>query len=491
MQKRFQFSKLLPAALFALALNANAQEASYKIYGFADASIEAYKSSSNFNTQFIGKDTLSVKLAHANVYFDFNPNPNLRALIEVGFNTNSQKNVFVNGTDASELLDPAGNALTNAQIIEMVTMAQVDSIAGASNLTAAQLEAVAPGTTAAVRAGVTDQLEPVLEELRKVEEYDIETRYRQVSIQRAHMDVLVNDQLNFRVGQFITPAGIWNEDHASPIILTVRQPLQTAMTPIFPESQLGMMVFGHHYLGDHELDYKLYTSTGRDGYGAVTLGSPYDNSIDNLGDLGYGGHVGLNLDYLKGIELGVSGMMGTIRRKYQTTQPVLDAIAMLQGQFPVLNLKIKDHMTLEDREFIGGCDLKVEVANLTLQGEFNYRLIDNELEKGSTAMTGFYGLAAYTFPINSTFSLTPYSMYEQVTWEQKDAGAGYLKGRDIDGFYMAMAGLNLGIYQNFRVKMELSTLQLLMVDEPEDFPSEITEKDMQSTIFSTQFSMAF
>jgi|GEM_PF-933991 len=480
---------------------AQAQEADkFKVYGFADMSMEYYKNASSFNTQFLGQDKLNLALTHANTYFDFNPNQNIKALLEVGFTSNKSKDVYSVGSDPNLIVDPSGNALSDAQIIGYVTSLKLDSIVAATNtamglpagsITLAQLEGMAPGTTAAVQSGVTEALTPQLAQARASQEAAKEKRYQNISIQRAYFDLLINDGINFRMGQFITPAGIWNVDHASPVILTVRQPLQTTVTPIFPESQLGFMLYGRQYLGDHDLNYNLYATSGRTGPSAASIGSGYDNSIDSPSDLAVGGHIGLKLDILKGISFGISSMTGTMRKKFQDQQATLALADLLQGAIAAKDLQYNSHFDTKEREFIVGGDTKIEAGNLTVQGECNFRTIDNQLVKGKTDMLGYYGLVAYKIAMGNNFGVSPYAMYENVGWKTTDAGARSLGDSDINGFYLALSGLNFSIFTNFHLKLEVSRLQLLLNKNPTNFPTDITENDLASNVFSSQFSVAF
>jgi len=75
-------------------------------------------------------------------------------------------------------------------------------------------------------------------------------------------------------------SGIWNVDHGSPVVLTVSQPYQTKVTPIFPESQMGLMSYGMMYLGDHDLSYNAWISNGRSG-ASQAVSSSFERSIDS------------------------------------------------------------------------------------------------------------------------------------------------------------------------------------------------------------------
>jgi len=313
-----------------------------------------------------------------------------------------------------------------------------------------------------------------------------------MSLIRAYFDVNINDGANIRLGQFITPAGIWNEDHASPVVLTISQPSLTSISPIFPESQLGWMFFGRQYLGDHDLNYNIYVTSGRSGPSAALTGLPIDNAIDSPKDLTVGGHVGLKLDMLKGISIGASALTGMMNRKYQSTQASLDLESLLQGATLVRNIQFNNHYSMKEREIVLGGDAKVEVKNFTIQGEYSHRNIDNHIANGSLVMQGGYGMLAYKHTINSNITLSPYFMYEKLAWKSKDAGVATIGDGDINGFSLTEGGLNLSLYTNFHIKAEFAQLQLTMnKSSSSSLPTDLTEDDLVSNVFSTQFSVAF
>lgn len=498
-------------ALLALAGMASAQEMSkFKVFGFADLSTETFLYEHSVNKSLLGQDTHSVKLGHANLYFDFKPNGNIQGLVEVGFAQQdgltqfADVSPFGNEIAPARIVDANGDPMTDDQIIDILTEYQIQAWLADSmpNAPAAQQTAVANAMRPTVRSQVASAATPGLTQLRNAigpaNPAASSRQTQRISLVRAQFDLLLNDAINLRMGKFITPAGIWNVDHASPVILTVRQPLQTSITPIFPESQTGFMLFGRQYLGDHDLTYNAYVTTGRSGPGNTKTGSNYDNSIDNLGDVAMGGHIGLKLDVLRGISIGGSAMTGTLRQKYQRTQATFqfdELLPRLTGQsasVPGPDITLSDELILQEREFIYGGDMKVEVANLLLQGEFNYRQIKNELVKDAgTTMMGFYGLVGYKLPLGQNYSLTPYAMFERVTWEEENEGpASTLSTDDFEGFTLVLAGLNMSLFTNFRIKVEYAQLQLLKSDNS-SLPSPIGDKELLTHVISTQFSVAF
>lgn len=89
------------------------------------------------------------------------------------------------------------------------------------------------------------------------------TRYGGIAIERAHLTYKPFDWLGIMAGRYLTPYGIWNVDHGTPVLLSIRVPyLQTRES--VPLSQMGVQVFGRFYPGpDLFFDYAFTVSNGR------------------------------------------------------------------------------------------------------------------------------------------------------------------------------------------------------------------------------------
>lgn len=87
-------------------------------------------------------------------------------------------------------------------------------------------------------------------------------------IERAHMDWKPADWFGVRVGRFLTPFGIWNEDHGSPVLLGVDMPqlMNFGLVPIW---QLGLQAFGTLSLSNTtRLEYAATLTNTRGPYDA-------------------------------------------------------------------------------------------------------------------------------------------------------------------------------------------------------------------------------
>jgi hypothetical protein len=90
-------------------------------------------------------------------------------------------------------------------------------------------------------------------------------RWGSIVLQRAYIQWQRSAKLGVRVGQFLTPYGIWNVDHGTPTLISLYRPAAQA-NEMFPERQLGVEVFGRIDalpFARWQLGWNAYVSNGR------------------------------------------------------------------------------------------------------------------------------------------------------------------------------------------------------------------------------------
>ncbi|MBD3239493.1 MAG: hypothetical protein GF331_02835, partial [Chitinivibrionales bacterium] len=375
----------------ALAATATAQEQSrIRLYGFMDmlASLPIMTENSLFHA-LTTDDGAHVSIDHFNLYLSAQPTEGVRMLSELSFRPTPVSNGARMGSDI--VLD-LGNGL------EMVL--PVEAARGPKH---------------------NSDDNPL-----KGEVFDWGT----FSLQRVWAEYQFREYLAFRFGKFITPAGIWNVDHGSPVLITVRQPYQTGLIEYFPEAQMGLMGLGNVFAGPFALNYNLYISSGRNGI-----------SIEKLRDIAVGGRLQARVPVLDELAFGISGYSGidksphksrTVRINPDTAQLMVLESMLEAGSFDPedttvqrlvgekieawmvdegLNPKYHSYGTeyeYQARETSLGADIKLGIQRFELQMEYNYQLVQNYLaDNAETHQFGFYGLVSYGIPLGAKVTLRP------------------------------------------------------------------------------------
>ncbi len=78
----------------------------------------------------------------------------------------------------------------------------------------------------------------------------------EVSVERLYADLSLRDQLNVRLGKFLTPVGRWNQLPAEPLVWTTSRPLVTARP--FGEHVSGAALWGSVFPARGSLTYTVF-----------------------------------------------------------------------------------------------------------------------------------------------------------------------------------------------------------------------------------------
>ncbi len=271
-----------------------------------------------------------------------------------------------------------------------------------------------------------------------------------ISMERLQATYVLNDYLGVTVGHFLTPYGIWNVDHGSPVILMVHAPVFQSVA-LMPTKQLGVQLFGKVYLAKNlNLDYAGTVSNGRGPADSVT-------DLDEDKGLGLRWHLNYEIDDLS-ISLGQYGYTGkfTDISKAIYTGPGtgdISSVTTIKQQY---------------RERILASDILIKFFGVRLQGELVYSEVKYAVPtainpsnfNGNPAVAsqyatanynswGYYGLLAYELPEKLTtpkVRVTPYVYYERFVLNDTIVNSGSNR--------TYCAGINIKPYRSLVMKLE-------------------------------------
>lgn len=309
----------------------DASQPSFRLYGFIDMGFQKLWTADDpvvptLNSTFV--------LGNINLYFDFHPAEDWSSLVEVRL-TN-----YPNGTES------AGVPLAGVDYQRVST-----SVADPGN----------------------------------GEGYDL-VNWGGIVLERAYVQ-WQHDSVGFRVGQFLTPYGIWNVDHGTPTLISLFRP-QFVSQQMWPSHQLGAEVFGrsdHVLPGRWGLEYHAYVSNGR------TPGV-----VDLTEDKMIGGRLVASTTWPRPMAFGFSAMHGNYSEQQHNIDLMTDSILRPE--------------IIAYTESGVAADASIDVGALRLRGELTLRRVDYKTGKRARAFAGaggfeadslrtdVYGLAAYRIP---------------------------------------------------------------------------------------------
>jgi hypothetical protein len=237
-----------------------------------------------------------------------------------------------------------------------------------------------------------------------------------VSMERVQVTYSFSDYFGITAGRFLTPYGIWNVDHGSPVILMVRAPFMQSREMV-PLKQLGIQLFGKAFLGSGiSLDYAGTISNGR---------GPTDTVMDLDENKGLGLRWRLNYEE---DELSISfGQYGYTGKYTDITKSLYVGPGSADYSTQITPTNVYTEYDLAN-------DLLVKFHGLRLQSEAMFRRVTYQVPpqvspddfNGSPAQASlynyanylaraFYGLLAYELPDTLTgtrLRITPFVYYE-------------------------------------------------------------------------------
>jgi hypothetical protein len=179
-------------------------------------------------------------------------------------------------------------------------------------------------------------------------EQDRAVRWGGINIERVWVERRFHPLFNVRFGNFLTPYGIWNVDHGTPVVIPTYRPYAIG-EELFPQRQTGIEAYGTWTDGTTQLGYHLTLSNGR---------GPIDTYQDLDGNRAVGGRLFWRQDLPLGtLTLGASGYRGTYTEAHNDVR-VVDG-----------DLGIHYPIDAQYRELSLAADLKWEWGGLLLQAE--------------------------------------------------------------------------------------------------------------------------
>lgn len=248
-------------------------------------------------------------------------------------------------------------------------------------------------------------------------------------IERAHVDWRPADWFGIRVGRFLTPFGIWNEDHGSPVLLGVDYPqlMNFGLVPIW---QIGLQAFGVVHLGDRtHLDYAATLTNTRGPYefykdttdfkafgGRLKL--VYDDGERfhfRIGAYGYvnqyrdtDSHVFLRLTPSLTIDRGAGAAFGST----EVTNGAYDE-TVVTGDLEVRWRRFRVFGEVARQSVVYQVAKKIDDDDKVLQGA----PLSADLYDASHYGWAFYVLGGYEIPIKTSLlnlTVTPYAGYDRI-----------------------------------------------------------------------------
>ena len=368
-----------------------AAEPSLKFYGFADFNALQYVQLSPKWENTLAEE-LSLYVGRLNLYMEGNIAPDWKSLIEVRY-------MFLpNGaTIMGTYTDPVANT----------------------------------GRFNGIAADYTDSDRPIA--------------WGSISIQRAYLEHNFTNFLSVRVGRFLTPWGIWNVDHGSPVIIGPSKPYIIG-DGFFPEAQTGFDAFGSVAVGEGTLGYHLTLSNGR---------GPTEATRDQDNNKAVGGRLSLKMYVLGQIDVGISGYGGTVTDKRQRVDLVAQGLA---------NFNYEHY-----REVSWAADVQWTWKALHFQTEaaFQDRVWDNDARPVNGAglqpdvrRFGLYGLLAYRLP---WLNLMPYTIVQYYDTGWRGGFGGFAS--KVTGYSF---GLNVRLNPSvvFKIEYSLATFGNVVAGSP-------------------------
>lgn len=236
-----------------------------------------------------------------------------------------------------------------------------------------------------------------------------------IRLERVWLEWQPREAFAVRVGQFITPIGVWNQDHGSPTIIGTDRPVVIGQA-LFPESQTGVHAFGRLFVERTAFAYDLTLSNGR-GNAAEFVDFDANKAVG--GRLGIEAPLGGTLAFGLGV---YRGRATNQTSRQLTLTPVADRF-----EVDLVNVPSERY-----EELSYGFDLRWASGAFLLQAEYqvNEAVYDDEYRGGATGFEapgrlaadyrrhGGYALLGYRTP---WLGIMPYTIAHHMNFAESGA----------------------------------------------------------------------
>jgi hypothetical protein len=255
----------------------------------------------------------------------------------------------------------------------------------------------------------------------------VQVRWSALVMERAYVQYTHSERFQLRAGLFLTPLGIWNEDHGSPTLIPVVLP-QSMVTEQFPIRQLGVQFLGSVSVSDWRLGYTAYVSNGR---------TPTD--LDFTDGKAVGARVTLTAPRPMKLVMGASFYAG----RYSDTQ------RNVVQQQPLL---VETTEVVAYRETTGGLDLSADFGDFRLRTELSGRIVRYEEGKRDLqfGIEGIYAADHLDVDWYGLLSWRPVSWFEPYVFLEVYRWPNLIA----EGFIMPSIGMNFHFTPTTQLKLQ-------------------------------------
>jgi hypothetical protein len=291
----------------------------------------------------------------------------------------------------------------------------------------------------------------------------------EVVIERAWVDWLFRDWLSVRLGNFLVPYGIWNQEHGDPILISTFTPV-LLRREIFPERNTGIQLYGRLTLDEWAILYYAWIGNGK---------GPRLSTEDDQNNKALGARLEVKFPDLKkltGAAFGVSGYIGKMKPTALASDELQTAVFNIYNEENNLDALQKIILAGYDaagdplgefREYALSFDLRFRFYNFFFQTELVMNGIEPVERVDVPVDTNGDGVADTTVNVKPNFC-RQYGAYIQGAYEFDLAGWGqltpfmrfdWLEGndrvlRDISTFTILITGVNWKPNSNVALKAE-------------------------------------